>query len=212
MVSRCMTSTSLTKGARPIRASTRASGSAQPGWMYTRIPDSTQDTASCAVTSLLRYCSIQDIDPNPFLRRNGFRFHGVAGGGTLVPQCGVVNGKMKEFVQQFHLAEDLCRMLQFSVFLQVVPKVLADQANHPYHLANGHALCRALRADFQVTAFYIGFRLAQQPFAEMAIHVIHFFGQLTVGHIGVGRALFALAITVVQAADQPVGMALDQLY
>src|ERR1035438_7152298 len=67
MVSRCMTSTSFTKGARPIRASTRASGSAQPGWMYTRIPDSTQDTASCAVTSLLRYCSIQDIYPNPFL-------------------------------------------------------------------------------------------------------------------------------------------------
>src|ERR1039458_8265412 len=123
MVSRCMTSTSLTKGARPIRASTRASGSAQPGGTYTRIPDSTQDTASCAVTSLLRYCSIQDIDPNPFLSRNGCRFHGVAGGGTLVPQCGVVNGKMKEFVQhlqQFHLAEDLCRMLQFSVFLQVV--------------------------------------------------------------------------------------------
>src|SRR5208337_1681178 len=60
-VSRCITSTSLTKGARTISASTSASGSAQPGWIYSRIPDSTQETASRAVISLLRYWSIQDM-------------------------------------------------------------------------------------------------------------------------------------------------------
>src|SRR5450759_1182532 len=179
MVSRCMTSTSFTKAARPIRASTSASGSAQPGWIYTRIPDSTHATASRAVTSLLRYCSIQDIDTGPLLSRNCFRFHGVAGGGTLVPQRGVVNGEAKKLFQhfqQFHLAEDFCRVLQFGMFLHVVPKVLADQANHPYHLANGHTLRCALRADLEITAFDVGLGLAQQPLAQVAIHFIHFFG------------------------------------
>src|ERR1035441_9994395 len=194
MVSRCMTSTSFTKGARPIRASTRASGSAQPGWMYTRIPDSTQDTASCAVTSLLRYCSIQDIYPNPFLSskpkpfpisRSSRRWHAraparrskwqdertcpafptVPSRRKSLPDAPVhVDGTVGNAGQvlsschllQFHLAENLCRMLQFSVFLQVVPKVLADQANHPYHLANRHALHHDLHhgnASFAVAPF-----------------------------------------------------------
>src|SRR5271157_658704 len=64
-VSKCITSTFFTKGARTISASTRASGSAQPGWIYTRIPDSTQDTASRAVISLLRYWSVQDMGCGP---------------------------------------------------------------------------------------------------------------------------------------------------
>src|SRR5579871_2334505 len=53
-------STSCTSGARRISASTRVSGSAHPGWMYTRIPERTQSSASSGACNLFLYSSSQE--------------------------------------------------------------------------------------------------------------------------------------------------------
>src|SRR5437763_1441088 len=65
MVIMCTISTSCTKGARRINASTRVSGSAQPGWMYTRIPDCTHRNASSEVRNFFLYSISHDISSSP---------------------------------------------------------------------------------------------------------------------------------------------------
>src|ERR1035437_1808809 len=60
-------STPRTHEPRRIRASTRVSGSAHPGWIYTRIPDSTQRKASSGVCTFLAYSISHDISSGPLV-------------------------------------------------------------------------------------------------------------------------------------------------
>src|SRR5208282_3725377 len=162
MVSRWTISTSRTWGARRIKASTRVSGSAQPGWTYTRIPDCTQRSASSGVRNFSLYSVRQDMTCLSIL-------HGFTGGGghcrLLIPQRGVKNRPVEELFQQLqHLQfpEDFYWTVQGRLFAEKLPQIFFGKNNDHHELAEGHALLRPARADLQVALLDIEFGFPQQ--------------------------------------------------
>src|SRR5271166_6084028 len=127
MVIMCTISTSLTLGPRRIRASTSVSGSAHPGWIYTRIPDSTHRKASSDVCNFLVYSFSQDIscDPlMPFLAVRGFPYCRVRDP-PFVTDGRIVHGAIKKLFQQlqhFQFAEHFNGAFQDRLFLDELPQ------------------------------------------------------------------------------------------
>src|SRR5271166_7078964 len=133
---------------------------------------------------------------------------------ALVAKRGIVDGaveKLVEHLQQFHLAEDLCRLLQLSVFLQVVPQVLPHQADHPHNLTGWNALFSTLGADSEITVLDVGLSLAEQPLAEVAIHLVNLGRQFRLGHICVSRTFLVVAIKFMQTAGESIRVGFNQL-
>src|SRR5436190_21792907 len=94
----CTISTSRTAGPRRINASTSVSGSAHPGWMYTRIPDSTKRSASSAVRSFCEYSASHDILLSLGGRSQAFDLHLCTR--FLISNCSVVNRPIEEVIEQ----------------------------------------------------------------------------------------------------------------
>src|SRR5689334_20347811 len=108
MVIKCTISTSRTKGARSINASIRTSGSAHPGWMYTRMPDSTQRKASAGLLSFLLYSTSHDMTDLlrslrtaalPTQTGTGLEW-GPLTHGLFVTDGGVITGAVEELLKQ----------------------------------------------------------------------------------------------------------------
>ena len=122
MVIMCTISTSRTAGPRRINASTSVSGSAQPGWMYTRILDSTKRNASFAVRILCEYSASHDILISLGGRSLSFNLH--LGPRFLISDCSVVNRPIEEVVEQlqhFKFAKNFDRALNFCFFFEEFP-------------------------------------------------------------------------------------------
>src|SRR5438477_9507653 len=115
-------STSRTAGPRRISASTSVSGSAQPGWMYTRMPDSTKRNASSAVRIFCEYSASHDILLSLGGRSHAFDLHLRAR--FLISDCSVVNRPIEEVVEQlqhFQFSKNFNRPVNFSFFLKELP-------------------------------------------------------------------------------------------
>src|SRR5271157_974593 len=98
-----------------MRASTRVSGSAQPGWIYTRIPHFTDCNASSGVRSFFRYSVSHNI---PSLR-TGSQLSAISSSAKSRPRCcvliayrHVIDGTVEEMAEQlqhFQLTKKLHR-------------------------------------------------------------------------------------------------------
>src|SRR5215469_13784539 len=129
----CTISTSRTSGARRIRASTSVSGSAHPGWMYTRMADRTQLSAWSGVCSFFAYSLSQDMIVFP----TGFSFccylrDCPLSNCQLVTDGAIVDRPVKKLVQpleHLHLAKDFDGAFDRDLLLDEVPEVLLGQDN-----------------------------------------------------------------------------------
>src|SRR5215469_13981665 len=168
-------STSCNSGARRISASTSVSGSAHPGWMYTRIPDATQLRAWSAVCNFLVYECSQDIVPFVLLTslaRFSCLCECVLCNRPLIAHGRVVNRPVEELIQPFehlNLAKHFYRTLKCSFLLDELPKVLFGQNNRPNELAERDMLQSTAGTDLQVPCFHIPLVLGHQPIAQMPV-------------------------------------------
>src|SRR5690348_11981699 len=180
----CTISTSRTSGPRSISASTRTCGVAQPGWMYTLIPDSTQRRASRAVSSFLLY-SFSQAMISPLLLANRREFIGHTY--PLVPERRIVGGTIKklfEELQHFQLAKYLDGVFHFAC-LQKFPKIFLGELEDINKLTEGDTLSLATGADLLIAALDVVLALAQKPVAKVAIDLVDARFQFPGGNVGV---------------------------
>src|SRR6185369_11557750 len=161
-------STSSTSGPRSISASTSVSGSAQPGWIYTRMPDCTERNASCGVRSFFLYSISHDIACLLLSDISALRL--------LVSDRCVINRPLKKLLQhlqQFQLTKNLHRAVEYRLPLQKIPQVFFCLDNRPHDLAQRDPLLGPPLADLYIPMFDIELGFTQQPVPEMAVDFVN---------------------------------------
>src|SRR5579863_8711425 len=184
-------STSRSSGARRISASISVSGSAQPGWIYTRMPDRTHCSASSAVFSRTLYCVSHIYEP-------------LAGAKCALLQAGpslrfisyrsIINGPVEEHfehLEQFELPKNFRSPIHHGFPFQEVPEIFLRKYDRLDQFAERHLLLGPVRADRRIAAFDIFFILAQQPLAEVTINLKDAFLQFMLGQRAVVGNLLA---------------------
>src|SRR5581483_2914746 len=207
----CTISTSCTSGPRSISASTRTCGVAQPGWMYTLIPDSTQRSASRAVSSFRLY-SLSQAMISPLLL--AYRRELIGHTYPLVTERRIVGGTIKKLFQQLqHLqfAKDLDRVLHFAGS-QEFPKIFFGQFENINDLTEGDTLSLAAGPDLLIAALDFVFALAQKPVTQVAIDFVNASFQFLGGNTHVLAELVGGLHLRQQTVGQLGGMAFDQAY